>query len=378
MSISKIVFLDNYNLSVFSSAYKRSPDLVFPLTNYQRSLEKGFILVIPDDYITLISSDIVSTKKKLSVKMIQSYLTGFLPEDMIEQSYGYIKPAAGNITIIAYSNKMREFCIDYQWIIRHAVMILTPSIIALLASKDCLILESNNMFFYKNGLDILHLSGTITDLPNAADIAIYKLDSGNIEQILKWMEHLPSTNLLKKTIFHNLILIPQIKTAHHPSLNKANIFWTIIFIVFAGTLYFIKILPMQRDIWTIQSDITKTYAQVGINNLKNNAPIDALQYKIVRLQDIDKIRFNPIEIHNKLELALDENNIIESFKLNCNILELKISSKNAKTFETLSSNITRIFGLKFKVISSEIKDERYKYAISLDLNQIPSDNIMEP
>lgn len=380
MPISKIVFLDNYNLSIFSSVYKRSQDLILPLSSYKRNIENGFILIIPDYYITLISSDLSPTNKKISNKMIQLNLLGVLPENMIELNYGYIKTVNNNITIIAYSTEFREFCINYKQLIKNASIILTPAIIALLAVKDNFILENDDLIFYKSGLDILHFSGKITNLTNSANITKYTLDSDKHQQILKWMEQLPPLSQLKKTIFHNLILDPQKKAIYTSSSkqgHKIKPFITIIFLIFLTTLYYIKILPLQRDIKSTQDSITQIYSQIGINN-SNTKPLDALQYKIKRLQDIEKISLNPIEIHNKLELAFNEDSTIESFNLDSNNLELKIITKNTKTFEKLSSNITRIFGLKFTIISTEIKDGKSKYDLSLNLNQIPSNNIMEP
>lgn len=360
MSLDKLIFLYKDQLVVCSPTADSYLEESYSLEDYKYT-EKGYILILPDNYIYLLSTDIIPTKKGKLDEMIRLYLFNIFPEKEIQERYGYIKTTPAIAFI--YTEEVKNLVDNYSRLFEAAHIITTPSLIALLSGEKNFVLHTSETSLIKSGNSFLHVAGRIEDYSLPEGLKEYDLTEREKEPVLSWVRSLNDDKKLRQLNI-SFQRGEKERVALLSAFKYELLLWGVIYLLFITALS-LKIIPLKKDITSYEDAITKIYSSLNLSD--KDDPYGVLLYKVNQFKKDASFEINPLRILSVMSTAFKEEVAIENLNVRQQQISMKGRIKNLKLLETATEELSKKLKVKFTIDSASVKGDGVDFVITARL-----------
>ncbi len=355
MSLDKIIFLYEDHLVVCSREGTAYSEETFPLTGELPSL-KGYILVLPDELVNLISTDIRPVKSGNLKEMVRLHLSGIFPEGVIQERFGFVNTSP--VTAFLYLEDLSGLIEKYPELFNSASIITTVSLIALLSEEGNFVLRTDNTTLLKNDNGFLHIAGNTEGYSPAEDLKELNLSGQERKQVLQWIDPIIARGGTREL---NLRLTGQQEGWSLAAMKKDLIFWGAVYLVFVIAL-FLKTVPLKEDLKVYDKAMDGIYLSMKIAD--NPDPYGMLLFRISQIKKQGAASIEPLKILSAMSTSFNDDASVDDLNVNQELIRIKGTIKNLQSLEKASENLSRILKVKFVIESAKVQQAGVNFIIT--------------
>ena len=355
MSVEKIIFLYKDHLVVCSREGTAWREETFPLTGELPS-HKGYILVLPDELVNLISTDIRPVKSGKLKEMVRLHLSGIFPEGVIQERFGFVNTSP--VTAFVYLEDLSGLIEKYPELFNSASIVTTPSQIALLSEEGNFVLRTDSTTLLKNDNGFLHIAGDTEGYPPAGDLKEFNITGQERKQALQWLDRIIAKGRSKDL---NLRLTGQQEGWSLAAMKKDLIFWGAVYLIFVIAL-FLKTVPLKEDLKVYEKAMDGIYSSMKIAD--NPDPYGMLLFRVSQLKKRGASNIEPLKILSAMSTSFDEDASVDDLNVNQELIRIKGTIKNLQSLEKASENLSRTLKVKFVIESAKVQQEGVNFIIT--------------
>ncbi len=355
MSVDKIIFLYKDHLVVCSREGAAYSEETVPLTGELPS-HRGYVLVLPDELVNLVSTDIKPVKSGNLKEMVRLYLSGIFPEGVVQERFGFVNTSP--VTAFIYLEDLSGLIEKYPGLFNSAGIVTTPSMIALLSEEGDFVLRTEHTTLLKKDSGFLHIAGSTEGYPPASDLKEFNIAGQERKQVLEWLDRLAVQGRGKEL---NLRLTGQQEGWTLAAMKKDLIFWGTVYLVFVIAL-FLKTIPLKEDLKVYEKAINGIYASMQIAD--NPDPYGMLLYRISQIKKQGAAGIEPLKILSAMSSSFNEDASVDDLNVNQELIKIKGSIKNLQSLEKASEDLSRILKVKFVIESAKVQQEGVNFIIT--------------
>ncbi|GMT47919.1 MAG: hypothetical protein IEMM0007_1485 [bacterium] len=355
MSVEKIIFLYKDHLVVCSREGTAWREETFPLTGELPS-HKGYILVLPDELVNLISTDIRPVKSGNLKEMVRLHLSGIFPEGVIQERFGFVNTSP--VTAFVYLEDLSGLIEKYPELFNSASIVTTPSQIALLSEEGNFVLRTDSTTLLKNDNGFLHIAGDTEGYPPAGDLKEFNITGQERKQALQWLDRIIAKGRSKDL---NLRLTGQQEGWSLAAMKKDLIFWGAVYLIFVIAL-FLKTVPLKEDLKVYEKAMDGIYSSMKIAD--NPDPYGMLLFRVSQLKKRGASNIEPLKILSAMSTSFDEDASVDDLNVNQELIRIKGTIKNLQSLEKASENLSRTLKVKFVIESAKVQQEGVNFIIT--------------
>ncbi|VAX29078.1 hypothetical protein MNBD_NITROSPIRAE02-350 [hydrothermal vent metagenome] len=355
MSVEKIIFLYKDHLVVCSREGAAYSEKTFPLTGELPS-HKGYMLVLPDELVNLVSTDIRPVKSGNLKEMVRLYLSGIFPEGEFQNRFGFVNTSP--VTAFVYLEDLSRLIEEYPDLFNSASIITTPSLIALLSEEGNFVLRTDSTTLLKNDNGFLHIAGDTEGYPTAGDLKEFNITGQERKQVLQWIDRIIAKG---RTRDLNLSLTGQQEGWSLAAMKKDLIFLVAVYLVFVIAL-FLKTVPLKEDLKVYEKAINDIYSSMKIAD--NPDPYGMLLFRISQLKKQGAGSIEPLKILSAMSTSFNEDASVDDLNVNQELIRIKGTIKNLQSLEKASEDLSRILNVKFVIESAKVQEEGVNFIIT--------------
>ncbi len=355
MSVDRIIFLNKDQLVVCSREGTAYSERSFPLTGALPS-HKGYMLVLPDELVNLVSTDLRPVKSGNLREMVRLYLSGIFPEGVIQERFGFVNTSP--VTAFIYLEDLSGLIENYPELFNSASIVTTPSLIALLSEEGNFVLKTDNTTLLKNDNGFLHIAGDTEGYPPAGDLKEFNITGQERKQVLEWIDRIIAKGRSKEL---NLRLTGQQEGWTLAAMKKDLIFWGAAYLVFVIAL-FLNTVPLKKDLKVYEKAINGIYSSMKIAD--NPDPYGMLLFRISQIKKQGAASIEPLKILSAMSTSFNEDASVDDLNVNQELIKIKGTIKNLQSLEKASEDLSRILKVKFIIESAKVQKEGVNFIIT--------------
>jgi hypothetical protein len=349
MSPDKIIFLYEDHIVVCSREGATYSEKTIPLTGELPS-HKGYILVLQDDLVNLISTDVKPVKSGNLKDMVRLYLSGIFPEGVIQERFGFVNTSP--VMAFVYLEDLSGLIEKYPELFNSASIVTTASLIALLSEEGNFVLRTDNTTLLKNDNGFLHIAGDTEGYPPAKDLKEFNISGQERKQVLQWLDRTIVKGRSKEL---NLKLIGQQEGWSLAAMKKDLIFWGAVYLVFVIAL-FLKTVPLKEDLKVYEKAMDGIYSSMKIAD--NPDPYGMLLFRISQLKKQGASNIEPLKILSAMSTSFNEDAAVEDLNVNQELIRIKGTIKNLQSLDKASESLSRTLKVKFVIESAKVQQQK--------------------
>jgi len=355
MSLDRIIFLYRDRLVVCSRNGSGYSEEEFPLAGELPSY-KGHVLVLPDELVNLISTDIRPVKSSNLKEMVRLYLSGIFPEGMIQERFGFLKTSP--VTAFMYLEDLSGLIEKYPELFNSAGIVTTASVAALLSEEGNFVLRTDTTTLIRNDNGFLHITGDTEGYPGGGDLREFDISGQQRKQVLDWIGRLAAAGRAREL---DLKLTGRQEGFSIAAMKKDLIFWGALYLVFVIAL-FLKTIPLKEDLKAYEGAINGIYTSMKIAD--NPDPYGMLLYRISQIKKQGAAGIEPLRILSAMSTSFNGDASVEDLTVNQELIRIKGTIKNLQSLDKASEDLSSALNVKFVIESAKVQQEGVSFIIT--------------
>ncbi|NOZ25057.1 MAG: hypothetical protein GXO94_03065 [Nitrospirae bacterium] len=318
--------------------------------------QKGYVLVLPDELVSLISTDIRPVRSGNLKEMVRLYLSGIFPEDVIQERFGFLKTSP--VTAFIYTEELSDLVERYAELFNAAAVVTTASVAALLAEDGNFVLRTDTTTLIRNDGGFLHFAGEAEGYPPGENLKEFDVSGQQRRQVVDWIGSLAAAGRAKEL---DLKLTGRQEGFSLAAMKKDLVFWAAVYIVFVIAL-FLRTLPLKEDLKSYEKAIDGIYASMKIADSPD--PYGMLLYRISQIKKQGAAGMEPLRILSAMSTSFDGDASVEDLTVNQELIRIRGTIKNLQSLDKASEKLSGALKVKFVIESAKVEQEGVKFIIT--------------
>jgi hypothetical protein len=388
--MNEIIFLNQGHLIVYSkkdgifiqSRVELTSDVCVSQDTLQNRLvfKRGYTLIIPDNLIYLISTNITNAKKHKVKDMVKYHLKYLFPEEEIQDRFGFIlsSPIIGCV----YNNKLETLYHENKRLFESAGIITTPSLIVVASkhgkigdrpylinsdiinksdspelNKVCpqfshMILKHDDMF--------LNIVGKLTDYTFPEGMENINIETTNNDVLIESLNNIIKDKKSLAQLSLRLFLDDEKKNTF--TLNKRDFTFTAIVYIILIAAMFLKTIPIDKNINNYKNALNELYKKAGIEDKVD--PYGSLLFKINQIKAAESSDTNILQTLSAIGNAFNEELTVESITITPATLKMKGKINNYQALETGLIKLSKLIQMKLAIDTTDVAEDKVNFTIT--------------
>ncbi|MBF0540946.1 MAG: hypothetical protein HQK91_05800 [Nitrospirae bacterium] len=326
--------------------------------------KRGYVLVIPDNLIHLVSTNITKTKSHKVKDTVKYHLAYLFPEEEIQGRFGYIlSSCAYPIIACMYNEKLKSIYLKNKKLFDSASIITTPSIIILLSKQEAstpFSIRTESKMLLKHDNKFLHIVGNLTDYSFPMGIENIDINTTNSDVLLEFL-----TNIIKgqKDLTQlTLRLFIDDNKKNSFTLNKKDFFLiAIVYILFIAAM-FLKTIPIEKNINNYKFALNEQYKKAGV--LGEADPYGHLLFKVNQLTKQDSQGLNILQALSAIGNAFNDELSVENILITPSSIKMKGKISNYQSLEKGLIKLSKLIKIQLAIDNTDIQDNIVSFTVT--------------
>lgn len=360
MPLGRIIFLYRDRLVSCSCGGAGCREEEFPLQG-ELPPNKGDVLVIPDEFVSLVSTDIRPVKSANLREMVRLHLAGIFPEGVVQDRFGFLKTSP--VTAFVYTEELEGLMERYPELFSSASIVTTTSVAALLAEEGDFVLRTGTTTLLRRDGGFLHFTGDVEGYPGMEGLRELDISATQREQVTDWIGRLAASGRTKEL---DLKLSGRREGFSLAAMKKDLIFWGALYLVFVAAL-FLRTIPLKEDLKAYEGAINGIYDSMKIAD--NPDPYGMLLYRISQIKKQGAAGIEPLRILSAMSTSFGGDASVEDLTVNQELIRIKGTIKSLQALDKASEELSRALRVKFVIESAKVQQEDVNFIITARFKQ---------